>query len=150
VDVERLIGEDHPGRAMGELVGKLDGGFAPRYNAQVSTEAAEGIIVGLGVSPSGSDYGQLIAAVEKVERKLGRGPEQGVVDGGFTSRQTILALDHRGVDLIGWLDDGGGSIGRSDGAAGRRFGLSSPGLYVTPGSKPRGACGNFGCESCSN
>ena len=83
-----------------------DGGFAPSYNVQISTDAAQGMIVGVEVSQSGSDYGQLIAGVEKVEENLGRAPEQVVVDGGFTSRENILALEEKKVDLIGSLGDG--------------------------------------------
>ncbi|MGH9448414.1 MAG: transposase, partial [Terriglobia bacterium] len=83
-----------------------DGGFAPSSNVQLSTDAAEGIIVGVGVSQSGSDYGQLASAVEKVEQNLGRAPEQVVVDGGFTSRETIRDMDDRGVDMIGSMGDG--------------------------------------------
>jgi hypothetical protein len=39
-----------------------DGGFAPSYNVQVSTDAQHKIIVGVGVSQSGSDYGELSPA----------------------------------------------------------------------------------------
>jgi transposase len=88
------------------IMKQSDGGFAPSYNVQISTDAAEGIIVGVGVSQSGSDQGELIPAVEKVEQNLGRMPEQVVVDGGLTSRETILAMEHKGVDLIGSMGDG--------------------------------------------
>ena len=85
-----------------------DGGFAPSYNVQLSTDAEAGMIVGVGVSQSGSDYGQLTPAVEKIRENLERAPEQGVVDGGFTSRETILEMDQQGVDLIGSLGDSSG------------------------------------------
>ncbi len=83
-----------------------DGGFAPSYNVQISTDAAHGIIVGVGISQSSSDQGELGPAVDKVEENMGRQPEQAVVDGGFTSRETILDMHQRGVDLIGSMSDG--------------------------------------------
>ena len=83
-----------------------DGGFAPSYNVQISTDAAHGVIVGVGVSQSGSDYRELVGGVEKVEENMGQLPEQVVVDGGFTSRENILAMEEKTVDLIGSLGDG--------------------------------------------
>ena len=80
-----------------------DGGYAPSYNVQLSTEASHRIIVGAEVSQSGSDFVHLIGAVAQVEQNLGRKPAQMVVDGGFTSRENILAMAEQGVDLIGPL-----------------------------------------------
>jgi transposase len=85
-----------------------DGGFAPSYNLQVSTDAEHKIIVGVGVSQSGSDYGELSAALDTVEANMEQPPQQVVVDGGFTSRETILDMADRGVDLIGSLGDNSG------------------------------------------
>lgn len=80
-----------------------DGGFAPSYNVQLSTEASHRIIVGAGVSQSGSDFVHLIGAVAQVEQNLGDKPAQVVVDGGFTSRENIMAMAEQGVDMIGSL-----------------------------------------------
>src|SRR6266436_9664320 len=60
-----------------------DGGYAPSYNVQLSTEASHRIIVGAEVSQSPNDCVHLIGAVEKVEANLGKKPAQVVVDGGF-------------------------------------------------------------------
>jgi len=87
------------------IMKQSDGGFAPSYNVQISTDAAQGIIVGVGVSQSANDHGQLAPAMDKVEENMGRRPEQAVVDTGFTSREAILDMDHRGVDLIGSMED---------------------------------------------
>jgi transposase len=51
----------------------------------------------------GSDYGHLIGAVAQVEANLGQKPAQVVVDGGFTSRENIMAMAEQGVDFIGSL-----------------------------------------------
>jgi hypothetical protein len=83
-----------------------DGGFAPSYNAQITTDAKEKVIVGVTVSQCGSDYGELVPAMEKVEENMGRNPEQTVVDGGFMSRENILAMDGKKIDLIGPMGDG--------------------------------------------
>ena len=48
-----------------------DGGYAPSYNAQISTDAREKVIVGVGVSQCGSDYEELVPAEEKVEETMG-------------------------------------------------------------------------------
>lgn len=69
-----------------------NGGYAPSYNAQISTEASHKIIVGVAVSQSGNDYPELVPAVQRVEQNLEAKPAQLVVDGGFTSRANILAM----------------------------------------------------------
>ena len=83
-----------------------DGGYAPSYNVQISTDAKTRVIVGIGVSQSGSDYGELVPAVDRVEANVGQEPGQIVVDGGFTSRDNILAMSEREVDLIGSMGTG--------------------------------------------
>ena len=85
------------------IMKQSDGGYAPSYNVQLSTEASNRVIVGAEVSQCGSDYGQLIGAVAQVEENLGRKPAQVVVDGGFTSRENILVMAEQGVDFIGSL-----------------------------------------------
>ena len=83
-----------------------DGGYAPSYNMQISTQASHGIVVGVGVSQAGSDYGLLTEAVEQVGQRMGEMPEQFITDGGFTSRENILEMSGRGVDFYGSLGDG--------------------------------------------
>jgi transposase len=78
-----------------------DGGFAPSYNAQISTDAAHGVIVGVGLTQSGADHGELEPALDKIQEQMGRMPEQAVVDGGYIGWETVLALDAMNVDLIG-------------------------------------------------
>ena len=85
------------------IMKQSDGGYAPSYNVQLSTEASHRIVVGAEVSQCGSDFVHLIGAVAQVEQNLGHKPAQVVVDGGFTSRENILAMAEQGVDLIGSL-----------------------------------------------
>jgi len=93
-----------------------DGGYAPSYNVQISTDAKERVIVGVGVSQSGSDYGELVGAAERVEQNMGETPDQMVVDGGFISRDNILAMEGREIDLIGSMGEHGAaqSVGQMD------------------------------------
>ncbi len=85
------------------IMKQSDGGYAPSYNVQLSTEASNRIIVGAQVSQSPSDFVHLIGAVAQVEANLGQKPAQVVVDGGFTSRENIMSMAEQGVDLIGPL-----------------------------------------------
>ncbi len=80
---------------------QADGGFAPSYNAQITTEASHKIIVGAGLSQNSSDYGELVGGVERVKQNLQNKPGQVVTDGGFTSRENILAMAAEGIDFIG-------------------------------------------------
>jgi transposase len=80
-----------------------DGGYAPSYNAQISTDSAQGIIVGASVTQSSSDYGQLVPAIDKIKENMEEFPKQMVVDGGFISNENIIRTDEKKVDLIGSL-----------------------------------------------
>jgi len=88
------------------IMKQSNGGYAPSYNVQLSTDAKVGVIVEVGVSQSGSDYEELLPAVERIEKRLGAKPKQMVADGGFTSRENILGMNERGVDFIGSMGKG--------------------------------------------
>ncbi|HWH72339.1 MAG TPA: IS1182 family transposase, partial [Candidatus Sulfotelmatobacter sp.] len=83
------------------IMKQADGGFAPSYNAQLSTEASHKIIVGVGLSQNSSDSRELVGGVERVQENLQHQPGQVVADGGFTSRENILAMAAAGIDFIG-------------------------------------------------
>lgn len=78
-----------------------DGGFAISYNVQLNTDAANGVIVAVGVTQAGNDFEQLIPGVERVEQNLGKKPEQAMTDGGYVSRDNIVEMNARGVEFIG-------------------------------------------------
>jgi transposase len=88
------------------IMKQSDGGYAPSYNVQITTDEKEKVIVAAGVSQCGSDYGELVSAMERVEENMGRNPGQAVVDGGFISRENILVMEGRKIDLIGPMGDG--------------------------------------------
>ena len=66
-----------------------DGGFAPSYNTQISTDTAHGIIVDVEVTQAGNDYEQLLPAVERIEQRMGKKPGQMLVDSGFVSGESV-------------------------------------------------------------
>jgi transposase len=80
---------------------QADGGTAPSYNVQITTDATECFIVAIEPTTAGSDYQQLTPAVDRVARDLNHLPQQMVVDGGFVSHRNIVVLADRGIDLIG-------------------------------------------------
>lgn len=66
-----------------------DGGFRPGYNVQLATDADSRIIVGVRVTNSGSDLGQMTPMLEEIEQRPGRKPGQMLVDGGHVSLDQI-------------------------------------------------------------
>ena len=83
-----------------------NGGYAPSYNVQISTDAAAGVIVGVGVTQAAVDYEELVSSVECIENNCRHKPDQMVTDGGYTSRSNIIELDRRGIDYIGSMENG--------------------------------------------
>ena len=78
-----------------------DGGLALSYNAQISTDAAQGLIVGVAVTQEANDSAQLLPAVERVEQRLKKKPQQMVADGGYTTRDNIEKMAGREIDFLG-------------------------------------------------
>ena len=80
-----------------------DGGFAPSYNVQLTTDADNKIIVGVDVLQAGNDYEGLEKGIDQVVEKMGEAPKQVLVDGGYVDASNIIAMENRGIDLIGTL-----------------------------------------------
>jgi transposase len=78
-----------------------DGGFAPSYNVQTTTDAAHKILLDVELTPQASDQQQLQPAIERHRRQQGHAPPQVIVDGGYLSEPNITAMKEQGVDLIG-------------------------------------------------
>jgi transposase len=77
------------------------GAYGPSYNVQISTDARAKIIVGVGVSQSANDAGELEPGVERIEANLGQKPKQMVVDEGYSNSGSLEAMAEREIDLIG-------------------------------------------------
>lgn len=69
-----------------------DGGFRPAFNAQLASDCATQVIVGVQVVTSGSDMAQMVPMVEQVEQRAGRCPQQWLVDGGYPAHEQIDAV----------------------------------------------------------
>jgi hypothetical protein len=83
-----------------------DGGWAPSYNVQVSTEAQSRIIVGIGVSTAANDTQELLPALEQVKQNMGVLPQQVIADNGYATRQNVEKTAAQNVELIApWKDD---------------------------------------------
>jgi len=81
-----------------------DGGLALSYNAQISTDAAHGLIVGVAVTQAAEDSAQLLPAVERIEERLEKKPQQIVADGGYTTRDNIEQAAKREIDFLGSMN----------------------------------------------
>ena len=72
-----------------------DGGFRPAYNFQFSTACSSQVIVGVEVTTTGSDLGQITPMNEQIHRRHAVYPKEALVDGGFAKHQDIEATATR-------------------------------------------------------
>jgi transposase len=66
-----------------------DGGYRPAYNAQLATDVSSRVIVGVGVTNSGSDMGQADPMLAEIRRRTVGQPKELLVDGGFAKLDSI-------------------------------------------------------------
>jgi IS5 family transposase len=78
-----------------------DGGLGLSYNVQISADGAQGLILGVAVTQQANDSAQLLPAVERVEQRLDRKPQQVIADAGYTTREAIEAMAERSMDFLG-------------------------------------------------
>jgi len=78
-----------------------DGGFAPSYNAQISTDSAHGVVVAYAVSQAKEDSQELQPALARMAENAGQPPHQILVDDGYTTRQNIMETAEAATELIG-------------------------------------------------
>jgi transposase len=69
-----------------------DGGFRPALNVQFATTTVGGVIVGVEVTPRGTDDGEMTCMYGQLVARYGQGPEEYLVDGGFAQKAQIEAL----------------------------------------------------------
>lgn len=80
-----------------------DGGYRPAYNTQFATDTASGVIVGVAVSQSRTDFGEAPPMMQQIQDRTGRQPAELLVDTGFTSRAAVDELSAAGVTVYGAL-----------------------------------------------
>jgi transposase len=78
--------------AQASVMKMADGGYRPAYNVQYASDCASQVVVGVEVCTVGSDMGQLAPMVGQVQQRLGRAPEQWLVDGGFPAHGQLDAV----------------------------------------------------------
>jgi len=89
--------------AKAPIMRQGDGGFAPSYNAQISTDSRAGVIVGYDASQAKEDSHELPPALERIAANTDRAPGQILVDGGYTPRENIMATATGATERIGSL-----------------------------------------------
>jgi transposase len=72
-----------------------DGGFRPAYNFQYSSDCPSQVIVGVDVTTTGSDMGQITPMNEQIHDRHEVYPKEALVDGGFVKHQDIEATATR-------------------------------------------------------
>lgn len=76
-----------------------DGGFRPAYNGQFAVDTETQIVVGVAVSNSGSDQGQLVPMLEQLEERYEAIPSESLVDGGFAGLKDIEKASELGTEV---------------------------------------------------
>jgi len=84
-----------------------DGGFRPAFNGQFATDTKTQVIVGLTLTNSGGDMGQMTPMLDDLARRHGRVPGEMLVDGGFSKPDAIEDAAGRGVRVYAPVPDQG-------------------------------------------
>lgn len=120
-----------------------DGGWAPGYNVQTSTEARNKFLVAVSVTQDANDMNQLVAAAENIERTTGQKPLRIVADNGYVSRDNIREMAEREIELVApWKEAGSREAGalKVNGIdpqfRSAAFGESREGVLICPAGKP--------------
>ena len=77
-----------------------DGGFRPAYNVQFATDGKSRVIVGVDVTNSGSDRGQMATMHQGVIDNYGKTPGKYVVDCGFATKDDITTVEQAGSEVL--------------------------------------------------
>jgi hypothetical protein len=77
-----------------------DGGFRPAYNGQFAVDTETQIVVGVDVSNSGSDQGQLVPMLEQLDERYAVIPAESLVDGGFAGLRDIETASEMGTAVF--------------------------------------------------
>ena len=72
------------------------GGFRPAYNVQFASDGESQLIVGVNVTNSGSDGGQMQPMHSKLVSRYGTVPDHYLVDGGFFNNQGLTQVEQAG------------------------------------------------------
>ncbi len=76
-----------------------NGGYSPSYNAQISTDAANGIVISARLTKSYSDDKELTPSIDEIEKTFSRYPKQVIVDAGYSELTNIISLEEKNIDF---------------------------------------------------
>lgn len=76
-----------------------DGGFRPAYNVQFATDTRTGIIAGVSVINTGSDFNQMIPMADQLQSRYHHRPDDWLADGGFAKKDQIQAMTEREITV---------------------------------------------------
>jgi len=83
-----------------------DGGWAPSYNVQISTEMQSRMIVGIRVTTAANDTQELVPALEKVKENCGELPVTIIADNGYATRSNVEQTSEQDIEFIApWKED---------------------------------------------
>jgi len=74
-----------------------DGGWRPAHSGQLTTDTRSGLVCGVSVTSRGSDAGELVPLVDRLERSFGIRPAEVLADGGFVTLPDIEAPEEPGT-----------------------------------------------------
>jgi len=75
-------------------------GLRPAYNAQITVDAAQGVIVAAEISQEESDSGQLVGQLAQVRENTGGQPEVALADTGYSDEGTFQWLEETGQEAL--------------------------------------------------
>lgn len=76
---------------------KTGNGFEQCYNGQAAVDVQSQVIVGAGLTNTGSDKEQVVPMVAAIERETGRVPRELSADNGYCSEANLAHLQERGI-----------------------------------------------------
>jgi transposase len=82
-----------------------DGGYRPGYNVQFVTDVDSGLIVDAAVVNAGNDFEQALPSLNSIRCRYGIVPEKLLVDGGFSSKETVEEVTALGTVIYAPLKD---------------------------------------------
>ena len=96
LEAKKKAGEKDKARASSTdpeatVMKMADGGFRPAYNVEFGVATDSLVIVGVEVTTSGSDAGQITPLVDQIHDRHGVYPQETLADGGFVSLEDIEA-----------------------------------------------------------
>jgi len=77
-----------------------NGGYNPAYNVQFSSDADSRVIVGVDVTNSGTDGGELAPMHEKVRSDYGKTPKKVLVDSAYATKDGVTAVESAGTEVV--------------------------------------------------